>query len=93
MTHRSLHRIVKDVTGQDVFKCQGCFDCELPPGVDVDIPLGSMIQMIIYDDREVLSSRTLWSNEVMESSRHVCQRGLNIQVIMRALREESDRNP
>jgi heterodisulfide reductase subunit C len=52
-----------------------------------------MIQMIIYDDREVLTSRTLWSNKVLESSRHICQRGLNVQAIMQALREEASHEP
>lgn len=89
MSHTSLRRIVKEATGQDVYKCQGCFDCELPASADADIPLGSLVQMIIYDDKEALSSRTLWSDEILQSSRYSCQRGLNVQAIMLALREEA----
>jgi heterodisulfide reductase subunit C len=89
MRSTSLRRIVKDATGQDVYKCQGCFDCELPIAEDVDIPLGSMVQMIILDDKEVLSCRTLWSDKILASSRYSCQRGLNVQAIMIALREEA----
>jgi hypothetical protein len=89
MKSTSLRRIVKDETGQDVYKCQGCFDCELPASRDADIPLGSLVQMIILDDKEVLTCRTLWSDEILESSRYSCQRGLNIRAIMLALREEA----
>jgi hypothetical protein len=89
MNSTSLRRIVKDETGQDVYKCQGCFDCELPTSTDADIPLGSLVQMIILDDKEVLTCRTLWSDEILESARYCCQRGLNIRAIMLALREEA----
>ena len=91
MSSTSLRRIVKDATGQDVYRCQGCFDCELPSGIDTDIPLGSLVQMIIFDDKEVLSCRTLWSDEILNSSSHVCQRGLNVRLIMLALREEASK--
>jgi hypothetical protein len=89
MKSTSLRRIVKDATGQDVYKCQGCYDCELPSGKDADIPLGSLVQMIILDDKEVLTCRTLWSDDILENSRHCCQRGLNMQAIMLALRAEA----
>jgi len=91
MSHTSLRRIVKDSTGQDVYKCQGCYDCELPTSMDADIPLGSLVQMIIYDDKEALTCRTLWSDEILQSSRYSCQRGLNVQAIILALREEARR--
>jgi hypothetical protein len=91
MTHLTLRRVVKDKTGQDVYKCQGCLDCDLPAGKNADIPLGSLVQMVIFDDREALTCRTLWSDDIMEASRHGCQRGLNLQSIMLALREEAKR--
>jgi heterodisulfide reductase subunit C len=91
MAHYTLRRIVKDKTSQDVYKCQGCLDCELPIGIDADIPVGSMVQMIIHDDREVLSCRTLWSDEVLKEAHHSCLRGLNIERIILALREEAIR--
>lgn len=91
MTHSTLRRIVKDKTNQDVYKCQGCLDCEPPAGNDADIPVGSMVQMIIQDDREVLSCRTLWSEDVLREARHCCLRGLNIESIILALRDEAIR--
>jgi heterodisulfide reductase subunit C len=91
MARSTLRRVVKEKTGQDVYKCQGCLDCELPPGNEADIPVGSMVQMIIHDDREVLSCRTLWSDQVLKEARHSCLRGLNIESIILALREEAVR--
>ena len=91
MTHVTLRRVVKEKTGQDVYKCQGCLDCELPSGIDADIPLGSLVQMIIHDDREVLSCRTLWSDDVLRVARRSCLRGLNVESIILALREEAMR--
>jgi hypothetical protein len=92
MTLTSLRRVVKDRTGQDVYKCQGCFDCEFPAGINADIPLGSLVQMVIQDDREVLNCRTLWSDEIIKAARYSCMRGLNLESIMLALREEAGRN-
>ena len=91
MVPNTLRRVVKNKTGQDVYKCQGCLDCALPSENDADIPLGSMVQMIIHDDREVLSCRTLWSDDVLKASRYSCLRGLNIESIILALREEAVR--
>jgi len=89
MAPSPLRRVVKEKTGQDVYKCQGCLDCDLPPGNDADIPLGSMVQMIIQDDREVLGCRTLWSDDVLRTARYSCLRGLNMESIILALREEA----
>jgi hypothetical protein len=89
MPHSTLRRVVKDKTGQDVYKCQGCLDCDLPVGKNADIPLGSLVQMIIYDDREALTCRTPWSDDVLDASRHGCHRGLDLQSIMLALRDEA----
>jgi heterodisulfide reductase subunit C len=85
----SLRRIVKEKTGQDVSRCQACLDCEVDCPDELDIPLGSMIQMILFDDEEVLSSRTLWSDCVIMNLQSACQRGLDIRAIMMALREEA----
>jgi len=85
----SLRRIVKEATGQDVSRCQACLDCEVDCPEEMDIPLGSLIQMILFDDEEVLTSRTLWSECAIEHLRSACQRGLDIRAIMLALREES----
>lgn len=85
----SLKRIVKNATGQDVSRCQACLDCEVSCSDDMDIPVGSMIQMIMFDDEEILTSRTLWSDCVLTKARLACHRGINISAVMEALREEA----
>lgn len=85
----TLRRIVKEASGQDVHKCQACLDCEITCPEELDIPLGSMIQMILFNDEEVLTSRTVWSDCVLQNARYACQRGLDIQAIIEALRREA----
>ena len=87
----SLKRIVKESTGQDVSRCQACLDCEVSCPDDMDIPVGSMIQMIMFDDDEILTSRTLWSDCVLAKARLACHRGIDISAVMRALRAEAQR--
>ena len=87
----SLKRIVKNATGQDVSRCQACLDCEVSCPDDMDIPVGSMIQMIMFDDDEILTSRTLWSDCVLSKARLACHRGINISAVMESLREEAVR--
>lgn len=87
----SLRRIVKLATGQDVNTCHACFDCDLPLTGEMDIPLGSLIQLALLDDEEALHSRTLWSDTVLEASRSACKRGLDLRAVMIALRAESQR--
>lgn len=85
----SLRRVIKLAAGQDIQKCQACFDCDLPLTDEMDIPLGSLAQLALLDDEEALHSRTLWSDAVLEASRGVCKRGLDLRAIIIALREES----
>jgi hypothetical protein len=87
----SLRRIVKEATGQDVGKCQACFDCDVNIENELDIPLGSLIQLVLHNDEEALQSRTLWSDAVLEASRNTCKRGLDLYAVMTVLREESKR--
>ena len=87
----SLSRVIKLARGQDVNVCRACFDCEVTSTDEMDIPLGSLIQLAVLDDEEVLVSRTLWSDTVLEASRGACKRGLGLRGVMIALREESRR--
>ncbi|MFH2102730.1 MAG: hypothetical protein ABIJ39_05165 [Chloroflexota bacterium] len=57
----------------------------------MDIPLGGMIQMVLFDDEEVLTSRTLWSQSVFDHARNACKRGLDLEAIMKVLREEAQK--
>ena len=85
----SLKRIVKEATGQDISRCQACLDCEVSCPEDVDIPIGSLIQMVMFDDDEVLTCRTLWSDCVLNKARLACSRSIDIQAVMIALRAEA----
>jgi len=87
----SLRRIVSEATGQDVRKCQACFDCDVSIENELDIPLGSLIQLVLQNDEEALHCRTLWSDPVLEASYNVCKRGLDLHAVMTVLREESKR--
>ncbi len=87
----ALRRIVKDRTGQDVNKCHACQDCDLAIPAEMDIPLASLIQLVLLDDEEALQTRTLWSDAVLEASRGACKRGLDLHAVMLVLRDESIR--
>ncbi len=89
MPHRSLRHTVKTVTGQDVYHCRECQLCDLTPDVDMDVPLTTIIQMVMFDDEEVLTCRTVWSERVLTEAGRACKRGLNLQAILLALREEA----
>ncbi|MEP7133403.1 MAG: hypothetical protein ABI904_00580 [Chloroflexota bacterium] len=84
----SLRSIVKKNSGQDVYVCQACNDCDIDIRDEMDIPLASLVQLILLNDEEALQCRTLWSDSVLEASRGACKRGLNLQAVIIALREE-----
>ena len=89
MTGPSLHQIVKSATGQDVYRCRQCQLCDLEPHEDMDVPLTTIIQMVMFDDAEVLTARTVWSERVLGEATYACRRGLNLQTILLALRSEA----
>jgi hypothetical protein len=91
----SLRRVIKLATGQDINICHACYDCDVPLAEEMDIPLGSLVQLALLDDEEALDSRTLWSDAVLEASHGACKRGINLPAVMIALRQESlrRRNP
>jgi len=85
----SLRKIVMLKTGQDVRRCMACQFCDVIPSHALDIPLTSMIQLINLNDEEVLTSKTLWSAEVLAHAREACSRQLNLEAIILALRSEA----
>lgn len=87
----SLRGIVKRVTGQDVYACHACNDCDMDIRDEMDIPLSSLVQLILLNDEEALHCRTLWSDSVLEASRNACKRGLDLHAVITVLREESKR--
>ena len=82
----SLRRMVMARSGQDVRQCQACLDCDMQIRDGMDIPLSSLVQLILHGDTEVLDCRTLWSQAALDSARGACQRGLDLQAVMLALR-------
>jgi heterodisulfide reductase subunit C len=85
----TLRRLILTKTGQDVQKCRGCQLCNTDNSHDMDIPLDSLIQLVIMNDEEVLTSRTLWSDEVLHSAHDACARELDLEKILLVLRDEA----
>ena len=89
MARHSLHQMIKSTTGQDVYRCRQCQLCDLEANDDMDVPLTTIIQMVMFDDEEVLTSRTVWSERVLGEATYACRRGLNLQSVLLALRGEA----
>ena len=87
----SLRRLILTKTGQDVNRCRGCQLCSGEYSLEQDIPLDSLIQLVIMNDEEVLTSRTLWSDEVLRCASNACVRELNLEKVLLVLREEAIR--
>lgn len=87
----SLRSVVKKATGQDVNVCHACNDCDIDARDEMDIPLSSLIQLVLLNDEETFQCRTLWSDYVLEASRGACKRGLDLHAVLLALRDESTR--
>jgi hypothetical protein len=86
---KALARVIRASTGQDISRCQGCFDCDISLPNENDITLGGLVQLALMDDEEALLSDTLWSESVLEASRGACKLGLNLHKVILALREEA----
>lgn len=87
----SLRQIVLAATGQDVRRCQQCAFCETDVDDGQDLTLQTLIQLVLMNDDEVLTSRTLWSERVLASARHLCANSLDLEAVLLALRDEARR--
>lgn len=87
----TLRRLILSKTGQDVQRCRGCQLCNGEFSQDQDIPLDSLVQLIIMNDEEVLTSRTVWSDKVLEAAGDACARELDLRIILLVLRQEAVR--
>lgn len=87
----SLRQIILANSGQDVRRCRNCAFCNGVLGKEADIPLESVVTMIILNDEEVLSSRTVWSDQVLDASRAACTGGIDMYAVLQALREEAQK--
>lgn len=91
MKHGPLRLVVLTAANQDVRKCQHCAFCGEKVDLEQDITLETLLQMVAMNDDEVLTSRTLWMDEVLEAARHACASGLNMEAVLLALRDEARR--
>ena len=87
----TFRRLILSKTGQDINRCRGCQLCSGEYSQSQDIPLDSLIQLVIMNDEEVLTSRTLWSDEVLHCAHDACVRELDLEKILLVLREEAIR--
>ena len=86
-----LREVVRQTTGYDVRRCGRCSYCVHFVTPDDDLSLEMMMQLILQNDEEVLTSRTLWSDEALQRARMMCVSTMDVAAIMVALREEARR--
>lgn len=85
----SLRRVVFERTGQDLRRCHTCRFCDDYVSEDADIPLSGLVQLVLLNDEELLSSRTLWSETTLTNVVLACHSGLDLVAIILALRNEA----
>lgn len=85
----TLRQIVREATGYDVRRCGRCSYCLHFVTPEDDVSLEVMMQLVMQNDEEVLTSKTLWSDEALKRARTMCVSTMNVQKIMLALREEA----
>jgi hypothetical protein len=91
MKRGPLRLVVLAATNQDVRKCQHCAFCSEKVDPEQDITLETLLQMVVMNDEEVLTSQTLWLDDVLKAARHACVSGLNLEAVLLALRDEARR--
>jgi heterodisulfide reductase subunit C len=87
----SLRRLIQLNTGSDLRRCMSCELCSSVSSADQDLPLYSLVQLILLDDEEVLTSRTVWSDEILAKARNACAREFNMEEVLLVLRQEAIR--
>jgi heterodisulfide reductase subunit C len=88
MKSASLVNIVQNTTGQDLQRCWTCLQCDPALGPEMDVSVRRLIHMVLLDDGEALQSLTLWSGHVLRRAARLCPRGLDLEAVLLALREE-----
>src|SRR5512143_1965544 len=86
-----LREVVRQATGYDVRRCGRCSYCVHFVTPDDDLSLETMMQLIMMNDEEVLTSKTLWSDEALKRARQMCVSTMDLAAIMLALRAEARR--
>ncbi len=87
----TLRGVVQTATGYDVRRCGRCSYCVHFVTPEDDLSLEVMMQLVLQNDEEVLTSKTLWSDEALKRARQMCVSTMDVAAIMLALREEARR--
>ena len=85
----SLRKIVLDRTGYNLGKCQSCLFCDKETVDEMDISLSTLVQMVLFNDEEVLTTRTLWFGGVLRIAAFSCCNGFELSKVIMALRQEA----
>lgn len=87
---RTLRGIVYAATGYDIRRCGRCSYCVNRARPDEeDLSLETLLQLVLQNDEEVLTSKTLWSDSVLNRARGMCLSTMDMPAIMLALRDEA----
>ncbi|MEW6567849.1 MAG: hypothetical protein AB1449_06715 [Chloroflexota bacterium] len=90
MRRGPLSKVILAATGEDIHRCARCSACDtlLAPGMDLSF--GELLQAADRDDPNSLTSQTLWSCDDMLGGPFKCQQGINLEVVILALRHEAE---
>ncbi len=86
----SLRRVLLQ-QGVDLRRCRTCGVCSETVFSDeeADLALGIVVQLVLLNDPEVFTSRTIWSDTVLEASDTLCPNGIDLAKVIQTLREEA----
>lgn len=89
-TSLSLRRVLLN-QGVDLRRCRTCGVCSETVFSDeeADLALGIIVQLVLLNDPEVFTSRTIWSDIVLEASDTLCPNGIDLSKVIQTLREEA----
>jgi heterodisulfide reductase subunit C len=86
-----LRQVVLSAAGQDVRQCRQCALCDARLDEAQDLSVPTLVQLVLLNDEEALTSRTLWSETVLAGARQLCAKNLKLDLILLALRDEARR--
>ncbi len=90
-TRGSLPHVILSACGEDVRLCTHCWQCEDSMTPEMDLTLGELMQAVVRDELRALTSRTLWACDPLLDGRLRCHQGIDVPVVIRALRQEAVR--
>jgi len=87
----SLRARVLAATRQDVRRCGRCAYCARYVEPGEDLSLEGLLQLVVMDDDEALTSRTLWSETALRTARERCIGAIDLELVLLELRQEARR--